>query len=50
MRRIIGQCNIADFKDLDALAIQVDTSGKNAFMLPRELTKKEKGGLCCKDS
>jgi hypothetical protein len=45
MRRIIGQCNIADFKDLDALAIQVDTSGKNAFMLPRELTKKEKNAL-----
>ena len=45
MRRIIGQCSITDFKDLDELALHVDTTGKTAFMLPRELTKKEKNAL-----
>jgi hypothetical protein len=44
-RRIIGQCSITDFKDLDQLALRVDTTGKTAFMLPRELTKKEKRAL-----
>jgi hypothetical protein len=44
-RRIVGQVNLVDFKDLDELALHVDTTGKNAFMLPRELTKKEKNAL-----
>jgi len=44
-RRIIGQVHITDFKSLDELAIHVDTTGKTPFMLPRELTKKEKIAL-----
>ena len=44
-RRIIGQCSITDFKELDELALRTDTTGKNAFILPRELTKKEKLAL-----
>jgi len=44
-RRIIGQVSIVYFKDLDELAMRTHITGEDAFMLPRELTKKEKLAL-----